>query len=183
MKSIKSDYDTDVMYDIAKVVGKIQIYVSHHLVDLSTELIPNDGSLEEAYAGVIYEETKIKQQESLSYGLHTLLMTQEADIRTTYNLRTTRDELLRSIAEKQKFIGNCMMCIVGNHIVHTLETVVCDVARMVEIRMGSDGKFVTRIGFVRTFVMGIGYDMMVAMVAHRVHHGCRKVVAHMLDIF
>ncbi|GJT38170.1 hypothetical protein Tco_0938035 [Tanacetum coccineum] len=75
------------------------------------------------------------------------------------------------------------MCIVGNHIVHTLETVVCDVARMVEIRMGSDGKFVTRIGFVRTFVMGIGYDMMVAMVAHRVHHGCRKVVAHMLDIF
>ncbi|GKB13009.1 hypothetical protein Tco_0846932 [Tanacetum coccineum] len=66
MKSIKSDYDTDVMYDIAKVAGKIQIYVSHHPVDLSTELIPNDGSLEEAYAGVISEETKIKQQESLS---------------------------------------------------------------------------------------------------------------------
>ncbi|GKC02725.1 hypothetical protein Tco_0994335 [Tanacetum coccineum] len=43
-----------------------------------------------------------------SYGLHTLLMTQEADIRTTYNLRTTRDALLRSIAEKQKFIDNYM---------------------------------------------------------------------------
>ncbi|GJV06709.1 hypothetical protein Tco_1344365 [Tanacetum coccineum] len=42
------------------------------------------------------------------YGLHTLLMTQEADIRTTYNLRTTRDELLRSIVEKQKFIDNYM---------------------------------------------------------------------------
>ncbi|GJT53303.1 oligopeptide transporter [Tanacetum coccineum] len=66
MKSIKSDYDTDVMYDIAKVAGKIQIYVSRHPVDLSTELIPNDDSLEEAYAGVISEETKIKQQESLS---------------------------------------------------------------------------------------------------------------------
>nr|GEW34653.1 hypothetical protein [Tanacetum cinerariifolium] len=58
------------------------------------------------------------------------------------------------------------MCIVGNHIIHTLETIVCDVVRMVEMRMGSDGKFVTRIGFVRTFVMGMGYDMMAAMVAH-----------------
>ncbi|GJZ06964.1 hypothetical protein Tco_0540757 [Tanacetum coccineum] len=48
------------------VTGKIQIYVSHHPIDLSTELIPNDGSLEEAYAGIISEETKIKQQESLS---------------------------------------------------------------------------------------------------------------------
>ncbi|GJR78067.1 hypothetical protein Tco_0148852 [Tanacetum coccineum] len=45
------------------------------------------------------------------------------------------------------------MCIVGNHMVHTLETVVCDVARMVEMHMGSDG-----------------------------HDGCRKVVAHMLEI-
>ncbi|GKE48563.1 hypothetical protein Tco_1479821, partial [Tanacetum coccineum] len=52
--------------------------------------------------------------------------------------------------------------------VHTLETVVCDVARMVEMHMGSDGKFVSRIVFVRMFVMGKGYDMMVAMVAHRV---------------
>ncbi|GKB01960.1 hypothetical protein Tco_0830004 [Tanacetum coccineum] len=41
-----------------------------------------------------------------SYGLHALLMTHESDIRTAHNLRTTRDELLRSIAEKQKFIDN-----------------------------------------------------------------------------
>ncbi|GJV41813.1 phospholipase-like protein [Tanacetum coccineum] len=41
-----------------------------------------------------------------TYGLHALLMTHESDIRITHNLRTTRDELLRSIAEKQKFIDN-----------------------------------------------------------------------------
>ncbi|GKC28940.1 hypothetical protein Tco_1036234 [Tanacetum coccineum] len=80
MKSIKSDYDTDVMYDIAKVAGKIQIYVSHHLIDLSTVLIPNDGSLEEAFAGIISEETKIKQQESLRY-LHQM---QKQDKRFDY---------------------------------------------------------------------------------------------------
>nr|GEZ97877.1 bulb-type lectin domain-containing protein [Tanacetum cinerariifolium] len=41
-----------------------------------------------------------------SYGLHALLMTHESDIRIIHNLRTIRDELLRSIAEKQKFIDN-----------------------------------------------------------------------------
>nr|GEV51277.1 hypothetical protein [Tanacetum cinerariifolium] len=41
-----------------------------------------------------------------SYGLHALLMTRESDIHITHNLRTTRDELFRSIAEKQKFIDN-----------------------------------------------------------------------------
>ncbi|GJT44241.1 hypothetical protein Tco_0952956 [Tanacetum coccineum] len=50
MKAIKNDYDTNVMYDIAKVAGKLQIYVSRHHVDLSTMLIPNDGSLEESFA-------------------------------------------------------------------------------------------------------------------------------------
>ncbi|GKC02186.1 hypothetical protein Tco_0993796, partial [Tanacetum coccineum] len=67
MKAIKNDYDTNVMYDIAKVAGKLQIYVSHHPIDLSTVLIPNDGSLEESFAGIISEETKIKQQEALRY--------------------------------------------------------------------------------------------------------------------
>nr|GEX42350.1 G-type lectin S-receptor-like serine/threonine-protein kinase At1g67520 [Tanacetum cinerariifolium] len=51
LKQIKNDYDTNVMYDIAKVAGKIQLFVSHHKIDLSTLLIPNDGSLEEAFAG------------------------------------------------------------------------------------------------------------------------------------
>ncbi|GJY18841.1 hypothetical protein Tco_0390332 [Tanacetum coccineum] len=41
-----------------------------------------------------------------SYGLHALLMTHEADIRTTNNLIRARQELLRSIAEKQNFINN-----------------------------------------------------------------------------
>ncbi|GJZ38917.1 transposase, MuDR, MULE transposase domain protein [Tanacetum coccineum] len=237
LKQTKNDYDTNVMYDIAKVAGKIQLFVSHHQIDLSTVLIPNDGSLEEAFAahyklqiyidhlGVDFiiakyifpnaslaemmnhvitnytsdsednkrevtqndytfnqmvewaeqehfedEETKLScpkidlstsmadsandarktivsnlQKEleaeatlantmlgnltcyfenmrireiqitmlqnmptmSLnSYGLHALLMTHEADIRTTNNLIRARQELLRSIAEKQNFINN-----------------------------------------------------------------------------
>ncbi|GKB87050.1 hypothetical protein Tco_0959322 [Tanacetum coccineum] len=42
--------DTNVMYDIAKVFGKLQLFVSHYQIDLSTVLIPNDGSLEESFA-------------------------------------------------------------------------------------------------------------------------------------
>ncbi|GJR48293.1 hypothetical protein Tco_1316396 [Tanacetum coccineum] len=42
------------------------------------------------------------------YGLHALLMTHEADIRTTNNLIRARQELLRSIAEKQDFINSYM---------------------------------------------------------------------------
>ncbi|GJS28707.1 hypothetical protein Tco_0489327 [Tanacetum coccineum] len=48
MKQIKNDYETNVMYDIAKVVGKLQIFVSHTPIDLSTVLIPNNGSLAES---------------------------------------------------------------------------------------------------------------------------------------
>ncbi|GJU33600.1 hypothetical protein Tco_1181954 [Tanacetum coccineum] len=50
LKAIKNDYDTNVMYDIAKVAGKLQIYAAHHPIDLSTVLIPNDGSLEKSFA-------------------------------------------------------------------------------------------------------------------------------------
>ncbi|GJR21288.1 hypothetical protein Tco_0969815 [Tanacetum coccineum] len=53
LEQIKNDYDTNVMYDTSKVSGKIQLFVSHHQIDLSTVLIPNDGSLEEAFAGFI----------------------------------------------------------------------------------------------------------------------------------
>ncbi|GKB05944.1 hypothetical protein Tco_0834177 [Tanacetum coccineum] len=67
MKQIKNDYHTNVMYDIAKVAGKLQIFVSHTQIDLSTVLIPNDGSLEESFAGVISKETRIKLEESLTY--------------------------------------------------------------------------------------------------------------------
>ena len=51
-------------------------------------------------------------QPLFSYGLHTLLMSHEADIRTATNLRTTRDEVLRSVAEKhllrirEQYIGS-----------------------------------------------------------------------------
>nr|GEV07671.1 hypothetical protein [Tanacetum cinerariifolium] len=50
MKQIKNDYETNVMYDIAKVAGKLQIFVSRTLIDLTTVLIPNNGSLEESLA-------------------------------------------------------------------------------------------------------------------------------------
>ncbi|GJV42680.1 hypothetical protein Tco_1421120 [Tanacetum coccineum] len=50
MKAIKNDYNTNVMYDIAKVARKLQLFVSHYQIDLSTVLIPNDGSLEESFA-------------------------------------------------------------------------------------------------------------------------------------
>nr|GEU58038.1 transposase, MuDR, MULE transposase domain protein [Tanacetum cinerariifolium] len=49
MKSIKNDFDTNVMYNIAKVAGKLQLFVSYYQIDLSTVLIPNDGSLEESF--------------------------------------------------------------------------------------------------------------------------------------
>ncbi|GJZ62599.1 hypothetical protein Tco_0618736 [Tanacetum coccineum] len=52
MKQINNDYHTNVMYDIAKVAGKLQIFVYHTQIDLSTVLIPNNGSLEESFAGV-----------------------------------------------------------------------------------------------------------------------------------
>ncbi|GJU84163.1 proteasome subunit alpha type-5 [Tanacetum coccineum] len=42
MKAIKNDYDTNVMYDTVKVAGKLQISVSHHPIDLSMVLVPND---------------------------------------------------------------------------------------------------------------------------------------------
>ncbi|GJX26340.1 hypothetical protein Tco_0232636 [Tanacetum coccineum] len=46
LKQIKNDYDTNVMYDIAKVAGKIQLFVSHHQIDLSTVFDSNEGHWE-----------------------------------------------------------------------------------------------------------------------------------------
>ncbi|PWA36952.1 hypothetical protein CTI12_AA593870 [Artemisia annua] len=63
MKAIKNDYDIDVMFDIAKVAGELQIFVYEHPIDISTILIPDDGSLEESFACVISEETKLKREE------------------------------------------------------------------------------------------------------------------------
>nr|GEV46627.1 oligopeptide transporter [Tanacetum cinerariifolium] len=122
MKSIKSDYDIDIMYAIAKVAGKIQIYVSHHSIDLSTVLIQNDSSLEEAFTGIISEETKIKQQESLwpeinrlmtlpdhsliEYGRYALGCMTGADMKKAIYLKMVRDGLLRSMEEKRQLIKN-----------------------------------------------------------------------------
>ncbi|GJU55580.1 hypothetical protein Tco_1229294 [Tanacetum coccineum] len=169
MKQIKNDYHTNVMYDIAKVAGKLQIFVSHTQIDLSTVLIPNDGSLEESFAELCLSYThffspltyymayganearqaivlklqrEIQAEETLAdqllcnlaryteemrirsvqitmlqrmpttslntYGLHALLMTHEADIRTTNIILRTRQQLLRSISAKQNFINNYM---------------------------------------------------------------------------
>ncbi|GKC78927.1 hypothetical protein Tco_1129701, partial [Tanacetum coccineum] len=43
-----------------------------------------------------------------TYGLHALLMTHEADIRTTNIILRTRQQLLRSISAKQNFVNNYM---------------------------------------------------------------------------
>ncbi|GKC82829.1 hypothetical protein Tco_1138546 [Tanacetum coccineum] len=43
-----------------------------------------------------------------TYGLHALLMTLEADIRTTNIILRTRQQLLRSISAKQNFVNNYM---------------------------------------------------------------------------
>nr|GEU97131.1 oligopeptide transporter [Tanacetum cinerariifolium] len=66
MKQIKNEYHTNVMYEIAKVTGKLQIFVAHTPIDLITVLIPNDGSFEQSLADVISEETKIITQISTS---------------------------------------------------------------------------------------------------------------------
>ncbi|GKD89880.1 hypothetical protein Tco_1365387, partial [Tanacetum coccineum] len=42
----------------------------------------------------------------INYGLHTLQRMLEADMRNTNNLVAARNELLRSIAEKEEFINN-----------------------------------------------------------------------------
>nr|GEW20354.1 transposase, MuDR, MULE transposase domain protein [Tanacetum cinerariifolium] len=67
LKAIKNDYDTNVMYDTAKVAGKLQIYAAHHPIDLSMVLIPNDSSLEKSFACIISKETILKQKESFRY--------------------------------------------------------------------------------------------------------------------
>ncbi|GJT72631.1 hypothetical protein Tco_1031917 [Tanacetum coccineum] len=73
MKQIKNDYHTNVMYDIAKVAGKLQIFVSHSQIDLSTELIPNNGSLEESFAArqtiVSKLQREIQAEETLAQQL------------------------------------------------------------------------------------------------------------------
>lgn len=67
MKSLHTNHDVNIMYDIAKAAGKLEIYVSHHPIDLTTALVPEDGSFEDSFASIISEETKLKQQEALSY--------------------------------------------------------------------------------------------------------------------
>nr|GEV74432.1 bulb-type lectin domain-containing protein [Tanacetum cinerariifolium] len=42
----------------------------------------------------------------INYGFHTLQRTTGADIRNTNNVVAARNELLRSIAEKEEFINN-----------------------------------------------------------------------------
>ncbi|GKA79954.1 hypothetical protein Tco_0786550 [Tanacetum coccineum] len=125
LKQIKNDYDTNVMYDIARVAGKIQLFVSHHQIDLSTVLIPNDGSLEEAFAEALDEEDILADQiltmmhryadrftnrrveinnlmvlqdhPLVDYGKYALGCMTGADIKKCVHLKSIRDELLRSM--------------------------------------------------------------------------------------
>lgn len=72
MKAIKNDYDIDVMYDIARVAGHIQIFVSEQPIDFGTLLIPDDGSFEESFASIISQETRVKREERVRY-LHEMV--------------------------------------------------------------------------------------------------------------
>nr|GEW69986.1 DNA helicase [Tanacetum cinerariifolium] len=65
MKQIKNDYETNVMYDISKVAGKLQIFVSHTPTDLSTMLIPKNGSLEESLVENVRLTVLMKLKEAL----------------------------------------------------------------------------------------------------------------------
>nr|GEU67125.1 transposase, MuDR, MULE transposase domain protein [Tanacetum cinerariifolium] len=65
MKQIKNDYHTNVLYDIAKVVGKLHIVVAHTPIDLSAVLIPNDGSFERSNPENVRLTVLMKPQEAL----------------------------------------------------------------------------------------------------------------------
>nr|GEU62152.1 hypothetical protein [Tanacetum cinerariifolium] len=124
LKQIKNDYDTNVMYDIARVAGKIQLFVSHHQIDLSTVLIPNDESLEEAledqiltmmhrYADrftnrrVEINNLMVLQDHALvDYGMYALGCMTGADMKKCVDLKSIRDELLRSMKEKRQLMTN-----------------------------------------------------------------------------
>ncbi|GJX15969.1 hypothetical protein Tco_0216801 [Tanacetum coccineum] len=134
MKAIKNDYDTNVMYDIAKVAGKLQIFVSHNLIDVSTVLIPNDGSLEESFAEARDEVSCLEEQmlslmrrfadiftnrrpeinrlvtlpnhPLIDYGHYALERMTGADMRNASYLKMARGELLRIMEEKREFIKN-----------------------------------------------------------------------------
>ncbi|GJS35886.1 hypothetical protein Tco_0534268 [Tanacetum coccineum] len=129
MKAIKNDYDTSVMYGIAKVARKLKIFVSHNFIDLSTVLIPNDRSLEESFTEAHDEEAcpeeqilslmdhfadrftnrrpEINRLNSLpdhpliEYGRYALGCMREVDMKKATYLKSVRDELLRSMEENE----------------------------------------------------------------------------------
>ncbi|GJW69609.1 transposase, MuDR, MULE transposase domain protein [Tanacetum coccineum] len=132
IKAIKNEYDTNFMYDIAKVAGKLQIFVSHNPIDLSTVLIPNDGSLEESFAEAHDEEACLEEQilslmhrfadrfinhrpeinrlmtlhdhPLIEYGRYALGCMTAADMKNATYLKSASDELLRSMKEKRQLI-------------------------------------------------------------------------------
>ncbi|GJW51359.1 hypothetical protein Tco_0092710 [Tanacetum coccineum] len=58
----------------------------------------------------VEEETRVRllplDQPLNSYGVHALLMSSESDTRITTALEATKEEVMRSINEKQKLINN-----------------------------------------------------------------------------
>ena len=86
MKAIKNDYDIAVMYDFAKLAGKIQIFVCDTLEDLTTVLIPDDGCFEESFAGIISEETKRIREERVRYIHQMVQKKKKREERLRFNL-------------------------------------------------------------------------------------------------
>ncbi|GKB47532.1 transposase, MuDR, MULE transposase domain protein [Tanacetum coccineum] len=116
------------------VACKIQLFVSHHQIDLSTVLIPNDGSLEEAFAEALDEEYILADQilttmhryadrftnrrvqinnlmvlqdhPLVDYGKYALGCMTGAGMKKCVHLKSVRDELLRSMEEKRQLMAN-----------------------------------------------------------------------------
>ncbi|GKA86555.1 transposase, MuDR, MULE transposase domain protein [Tanacetum coccineum] len=84
------------------VAGKIQLFVSHHQIDLSTVLIPNDGSLEEAFAEALDEEDILADQ--ILTMMH--CYADRADMKKCVHLKSIKDELLRSMEKKRQLMAN-----------------------------------------------------------------------------
>nr|GEU57611.1 hypothetical protein [Tanacetum cinerariifolium] len=110
LKQIKNDYDTNVMYDIARVAGKIQLFVSHHQIDLSTVLIPNDGSLKEALLSVLAKLQEALDEEDILADQILTMMHRYADRFTNRRVEINNLMVLQdhSLVDYGKYAIGCM---------------------------------------------------------------------------
>nr|GEZ16462.1 transposase, MuDR, MULE transposase domain protein [Tanacetum cinerariifolium] len=107
MKQIKNDYETNVMYDIAKVAGKLQNFVSHILINLSTVLIPNNGSLKESLAAMKEKHYGIQQVRGSPYEAFEMLPYY------CYNLEQKNEGTVTRIKTDNKGVFEMLFIVIG----------------------------------------------------------------------